>query len=112
RRLVDDDVRSRVLRMDKRGLVRRMMGEPKELTSRLGSTEIPELLDRLEIPFDPANDAAPKNAKRSPRPIDVLLATNMISVGVDVKRLGLMVCAGQPKTTAEYIQATSRVGRQ
>lgn len=112
RRLVDDDVRSRVLRMDKRGLARRFMGEPKELTSRLGSTEIPELLDRLEVPFDPTNDDAPKNGKRSVRPIDVLLATNMISVGVDVKRLGLMVCAGQPKTTAEYIQATSRVGRQ
>lgn len=112
RRLVDDDVRSRLLRMEKRGLARRLMGEPKELTSRLGSTEIPELLDRLEIPFDPANEGASKNGKRTVRPIDVLLATNMISVGVDVKRLGLMVCAGQPKTTAEYIQATSRVGRQ
>ena len=115
RRLVDDDVRTRLLRMNRRGLASRKIGEPKELTSRLSSTEIPDLLDRLEVRFDPALDAPVRggrgSARRGARPIDVLLATNMISVGVDVQRLGLMTCAGQPKTTAEYIQATSRVGR-
>jgi len=118
RRLVDDDVRSRAQRKDirQRGLERRFSHEVQELTSRLPSTEIPTTLDRLEMGFDPEEEAQRKAAhkagkKSGPWPIDVLLATNMISVGVDVKRLGLMVVAGQPKTTGEYIQATSRVGR-
>lgn len=105
RRLVEDDVRSRLGKMEQRGLAKRTPPLLEELTSRKSSTDIPDILDRLERVFDPARDAT------SPRPIDVLLATNMISVGVDVKRLGLMVVTGQPKTTAEYIQATSRVGR-
>jgi hypothetical protein len=119
KRLVDDDVRTRLRKMVERGLANRTLYTPdtvKELTSRLGSTAIPETLDLLESRFDPAILEDIKNRKQGDefiaRPLDVLLATNMISVGVDVPRLGLMVVAGQPKTTAEYIQATSRVGRK
>lgn len=105
--------------MADRGLAKRILHTPdavKELTSRLGSGAIPEILDLLESRFDPAQFDQFKQGKAGgefvSRPIDVLMATNMISVGVDVPRLGLMVTAGQPKTTAEYIQATSRVGRK
>jgi hypothetical protein len=107
RRLIDDDIQSRLLKMDQRGLAKRSRLEVKELTSRIASTEIPLILDQLEVPF--LRDL--KQSKDQRKPIDTLLATNMISVGVDVRRLGVMVVTGQPKTTAEYIQATSRVGR-
>jgi hypothetical protein len=103
RRLVEDDVSARLTRAEERGLARRYDPLLKELTSRLSSTDIPGILDQLSVPFPRVKDATP--------PIDVLLATNMIAVGVDVSRLGVMVVASQPKSTAEYVQATSRVGR-
>ncbi|XTZ17892.1 DISARM system helicase DrmA [Micromonospora echinospora] len=105
RRLVEDDVSTRLTRADERGLARRPDPYLEELTSRMPTEDIRPLLDRLEVAFD-----GPR-PKQGPRPIDVLLATNMIAVGVDVSRLGVMVVANQPKSTAEYIQATSRVGR-
>ena len=120
RRLVDDDVFSRCRKQDRRGLAKRFFSGDylAELTSRMRSEDIPQILDRLESGFDPALEEKRKEAFKTKdytnipkKPLDVLLATNMISVGVDVKRLGLMVVAGQPKATAEYIQATSRVGR-
>jgi len=71
-----------------------------ELTSREASGEIPRHLKRMAI------------ACGSEDALDVILATNMISVGVDIDRLGLMVVMGQPQSTSEYIQSTSRVGRR
>jgi hypothetical protein len=121
RRVLDDAIRTRLRQMDKRGLSNRYLDtySISELTSRIGATDIPEILDRLGAVFDPALDEDRKKKSKSGQkvasssyPVDVLLATNMISVGVDVPRLGLMVVAGQPKFTSEYIQATSRIGRR
>ncbi len=111
RRLIDDDVRSRLTQIDSRGLRPRRLMLPdavRELTSRVTAGEIKKLLQ-----IDMQRRFPPLGQKSQPgqRPIDVLLATNMLSVGIDIGRLGLMVVAGQPKSTAEYIQATSRVGR-
>ena len=79
----------------------RKIKEPMELTSRVSTDDVAKAKQRLEATFGP-------NAAET---VDVALATNMISVGLDITRLGLMVVQGQPKTAAEYIQATSRVGR-
>src|SRR5262249_53379507 len=101
----EDDVSTRLRRADRRGLARRYRLELDELTSRVGAGDLKRKLDalrRTHIP-DPPKDR--------PSPLDVVLATSMISGGVDVQRLGLMCVVGQPKQTAEYIQATSRVGR-
>lgn len=75
-----------------------------ELTSRIPNEKIKKNLDKLEIQFD-------GNIKEH-KAFDLVLATNMISVGLDVGRLGVMVMNGMPPNTAEYIQASSRVARK
>ena len=75
----------------------------EELTSRMSNSEITKIIqDKLKREY--------RNGQHKDV-YDFILASNMISVGVDVSRLGIMVVAGQPKTNAEYIQSTSRVGR-
>ena len=108
-RLAEDDIPSRIRLLHRRDpdtWASRFLNERRELTSNVRAEQIPEILGMLERRF-PAGGPLPGSY-----PVDVLMASNMISVGVDIDRLGLMVVNGQPKTTAEYIQATSRVGRQ
>ena len=82
---------------------RRFINRDVELTSRVQSGDIPDILQQL---FAQYTDATKHEA------IDVCFATNMIQVGLDIPRLSLMTIVGQPKTTSEYIQASSRVGRR
>ena len=81
---------------------RRFLNASVELTSRVQSSEIPAILQRLFTPYDGSSTSDV---------VDICFATNMIQVGLDVPRLSLMTIVGQPKTTSEYIQASSRVGR-
>ena len=98
-RLTTQGQRKRVDEETGRYANRKIANEPLELTSRVSTSEVSNTKSRLELSFDDTQN------------VDVALATNMISVGLDITRLGLMLMLGQPKTTAEYIQASSRVGR-
>jgi hypothetical protein len=109
-RLVEDELTSLLKQYDGRKRVidetspfvmRELKTWPKELTSRLSMDEVSATKDSLA--------AAHLDAAGS---VDIALATNMISVGLDISRLGLMAVYAQPKMTSEYIQATSRVGRE
>ena len=115
--LVKDDISSNIIRYMKRLMKNKDIRYAvilNELTSRLSSTAIIKTLKDLDNIYKKGIIDTKTNKKKDNvnHAIDVLLATNMISVGVDVSRLNLMVASGQPKQTSEYIQATSRVGRK
>ena len=97
-----DDVPARLRVVTADGTeIREMEGELDivELTSNVPSLQIPKNLERLGRTINDDD------------PVSIAACTNMFSVGVDIQRLGLMLVVGQPKTTSEYIQATSRIGR-
>ncbi len=100
-RLLQDDIPKRIHRIKRKyGLDKeRYLYRNEEITSRMASFRIPEKLSQLETTFEEKGC------------LDTAIATNMIAVGMDVDRLGLMVVTGQPKQNSEYIQATSRIGR-
>jgi hypothetical protein len=110
RRIVEDEVRSRLasygterrrLNPSDHPFADRRLREVLELTSRVSTDQVAQ-----------AKEALSKPCADEKLGVDVALATNMISVGLDIGRLGLILVQGQPKTASEYIQATSRVGRQ
>ena len=104
--LFDSDIRSRLKFLQNRENVppdkRRNLRIVEELTSRLSQSEIVMMLDRLATQYSVSNNAA----------VDACLASSIIEVGVDIDRLSLMGVVGQPKSTAQYIQVTGRVGRR
>ena len=103
-RLLQDDIPKRINRIKNRykySKTRQLFASKNiEITSRKNAGEISKLLQQLEYPFS------------DKRCLDTAIATNMIAVGMDVDRLGLMTVTGQPKQNSEYIQATSRIGRK
>ncbi len=99
--LARDDIPARIGVISNSRIPPRDISSVEELSANVKGPRIPEIIAKLE-----------KDIKSNDEVVDVLPCTNMISVGVDIGRLGMMLIAGQPKTTAEYIQASSRVGRK
>lgn len=86
-----------------------LAGRTKELTSRIESNSIKKLLNELETKFSLITKDGWTFVQNT---VDLVLASNMFSVGIDIERLNVMLMNGQPKNVAEYIQASSRVGRK
>ena len=89
-----------------------MHDRAEEFTSRQESSKIKALLTRTEQPVSftlggDRNQYINENSEN----MDMALASNMFSVGIDVSRLNLMLMIGQPGSVAEYIQSSSRVAR-
>lgn len=98
--LLESDIPDYLVGLQRRdGITPRWPRNTMELTSRRRSDEIPKAIEELQV------------ALPGPQCVDICLASNIIEVGIDIDRLALMTIVGQPKTTAQYIQVSGRVGR-
>ena len=75
--------------------------EISEMTGSTSTSEVTRILEQVESSC-PSLGETP----------DAILATSMISHGVDVDRFNGMLFYGMPRQNAEYIQASSRIGRR
>lgn len=85
-----------------------------ELTGRLSGEEVKNELKNVESKWKPENRFAhieDEAISRGKVPPEFVVATNMISVGIDVSRFNTIIMNSMPRNTAEYIQASSRVAR-
>jgi hypothetical protein len=95
-------------------IYKNMFNRTVEFTGRQESEKIKSLLSKTEssIKFDTFQHNNQTFIQEQTGSIDLALASNMFSVGIDVNRLNLMLMIGQPGSVSEYIQASSRVSRK
>jgi hypothetical protein len=104
--LFQSDIPNYLLDMKRRyGHDSRHLNVINELTSRRQSHELPRILRELEEPYRGLTQPSQRGIW------DACLASNIIEVGIDINRLSLMTIVSQPKSTAQYIQVSGRVGR-
>lgn len=87
-----------------------------ELTGRLSGSDVVRELDTVGQHWSSENRFPHQTGDENKwvhgtTPPDLILATNMISVGLDVDRFNTIIMNSMPRNVAEYIQASSRVAR-
>tara|TARA_R110001592_G_scaffold90485_2_gene266010 strand:- start:15032 stop:19360 length:4329 start_codon:yes stop_codon:yes gene_type:complete len=82
-----------------------------ELTGRLKGEEVKTNLADIEKNWELVSKKNGNYYLNVDNPPEFIIATNMISVGIDVSRFNTMIISSMPRNIAEYIQASSRVAR-
>jgi len=83
----------------------------QEFTSRMDSSQIKDMLTKAESRAGLKKNQETNLLHEDSENLDLVLASNMISVGIDVARWNVMLMSGQPRSNSEYIQSSSRVAR-